>query len=286
MGSGAKYEMHLPSNKFSDLMAKYLAKRLDAHIIYVSGLRRSGHHAVINWLIACFTDNAEGVKYPTDRKWFRVSEDNKVAHINAVDYQNPRKLYQALGVLKNDACTVNTLIVSSEDCSAMNPHWFSTLAAAEIYVTRGLLNNMASRIQYMVNSSLKGSRGNTSTRVDAEFFKNWIEHRTVQSNDTRLRVDYDLWCINDAYREELAGKLAVPINGNHAIQTDNEFAYCSSFGSAIPTDPRAYLTRYKEISWHPRLIEKVLSNNSLSEFITSDELSYLNSQANKLLIAA
>ena len=195
-------------------------------IIQVYGLRRSGSHAIINWL----KHNLE-----------KVYGGSKVGFLNdAVELrENFRPRYE-WGLENCDA-----LIVSYED----TPLEVNLISEPyhRVVLIRDIHNLSASRLK----------RGTDDMKVDEEFLKLWLQY----SNFDKV-FKYEDFLLNKEKRDELCYSLDL-VNDDY---TEGVMSYGkgSSFVGRQLDTKENYLNRYKMVEF-PDKVVKLLSDSRVEE---------------------
>lgn len=185
------------------------------------GMRRSGNHAILNWLQrnapdgqAVFLNNCRRGKDPLAS--FATLEINAERAPHRVAQQD---LAKACGALDDGA----VLLFSYEDCT---PAGFSidrpvsgpfdeALIDADIYVYRGFLNWIASLSKKLsLNPSLSTvQRGETLLRAIAVYTELLQQVQDAEALGI-VPICYDDWVISETYRAGLLKRLGLPLRDN------------------------------------------------------------------------
>lgn len=229
----------------------------DIKFIEVYGLRRSGNHAILSWLINNFNTEAVSSVEPTPliapvpELGFIAQYLGNVIHIN--DVGDAWALTQG-NYLKGliDAYVsigIKTIILSYEDRPYTNSFFnmgYSFLKESKkIIITRDIKNIIASR--------LKNSK-NIGLAINRKLIDTWIENE----NSDNLKIRYESWLTSKEYRDSIALKLNT--NNKDIIDLVSTAAGGSSFKdqSTGKIDKDKLLNRYKLVEFS-REIEDLLN---------------------------
>ena len=186
------------------------------NFIEIYGLRRSGNHAIIAWLMHNL--NSDGIAYDAPEplivpnpEWGFISQRlGDVYHINdALDKwatYNPGYIkglvdaYSTIGA--------KTIIVSYEDTSFKSSlldlygQYYPFLKnTTKIVITRNILDIVASRV--MRNRSL--NRITSSFGVNKKIIETWIENESF----TDTKIVFEQWCTSKEYRDSISRSLGL-----------------------------------------------------------------------------
>lgn len=257
----------------------------------VAGLRRSGNHMIIGWLLS-------GIKSPAyffNDVYFSRPHDGKIHKYNQTEYQSLH------GTLQNKLLKHATfyqqgkgkdLVISLEDRSierldelynAVKPWSNRTI---KVLVMRDLLNCLASRLAH-IRKSIQNKQ-KPQMRADAETIRYWKSYHRygVQSPDT-LTIRYNdmvdcfdqyqedpkdrtimRWGGGDSkYLEQLTHQLSIDLRTT-TITTSN-YGGGSSFGDNHIHGKDRYLKRWEKYRTHP-LIRLVLKDRQLMGQLKKD----------------
>lgn len=210
------------------------------------GLRRSGNHAVLEWLL----QNMGG---PGDRK---IIKNRRIISVGNAAYLNECNSYKSLVELKNDFTKLNTMfehhIVSFEDTYINDEDLTKSVGPVEGYkkiiIVRDIENLFASRIKLATKSP--GQAGNMiigDTQIDI-----WKKHITAKD---AVVIIFDKWVSSKKYRDSIAKKLGMP---NHDItDTMTEFGGGSSFSGGTKPTLEELKSRSKQVEIPERIMKKL-----------------------------
>ncbi|MHA1469269.1 MAG: hypothetical protein ACTSSP_01765 [Candidatus Asgardarchaeia archaeon] len=179
--------------------------------IRVLGLKRTGHHAVINWIIkqtkgtVCFINDVK-----VDRNPFRTS--------NAYSSIKDRKKQ-----MKGDLRKKDLLIYSYEDklweeCITQfyednrESYVGKSKEKIDILIVRDPFNHFASRLKTNRKKCL-WSWGEENEENAKYYMEKWKNHTKkylhFKESENVVIIDYNKWARNKPYREELANRLGI-----------------------------------------------------------------------------
>lgn len=239
-----------------------LAVDSNPEYIHFFGLRRSGNHAVINWLV-------EG--------W---SETGKVTHFNSVaGFRLPEREPAAMRTRINDA-QPTAVIMSYEDVSFERRHSlehyreFRSSAQKDILLLRSFPNMMASRIQRVANLEREGISRSINRLGWVAVRDLWRENALnmlALDGSQEVGVRYDEWFVSRAYRDEMARSLGF-INSDAGINDVPANAQGSSY------DRTSYHGRGQEMNVLHRWRSMVADKSSLNLYrsLVTEEIIDLN----------
>ena len=203
----------------------YSTKRsgLDRFAFY--GLRRSGNHAILEWLIQNMGGSGE-------RKvvfWRRLMAVKLAAYINEAN------TYPSLEVLQEHHRIANTifekLIVSYEDVN-LDYVLPVTTGYKNIVIIRDIPNLFASRYKKSIGYEQPWDFG--AMRIDEHSVDIWKNHALTGLNGDAILIQFEKWLDSKEYRDKIAALFGCD---NYDItDTITEFGEGSSFsGQNVPT---------------------------------------------------
>lgn len=268
---------------FSSLQRKELNTIVNQKEIRVFGLRRSGNHAIINWIekqvpdICVHMNNLRANENPF-RGYLNAFEEN----VHQIDkwragelqryplYQGEAGLQRLKNEVRGNFNYKGCLILSYEDYS------FSLVANDFFEKKHDLyLGKSASRFDILVlrdpfnllASRLRSNKMKFKSKTAKSFAQLWIEYAKEYLGETnylqhnRVTINFNKWFLERDYRESIATKLELDFS-DHAFNTVPAFGQGSSFdgrefnGNAREMD---LLNRWRAFSEHPEYLE--LSSN-------------------------
>lgn len=187
------------------------------------GLRRSGNHAILEWLI-------QNIGGPANRN---IIKETRIIQCGRAVYMNEINTYPSHDELDLDCrfckSAFENLIVSYEDV----PTDYTLLNAGntqQIVILRDIFNLFASR--YKQAQKFPGNKHiqNNVLRLDEKAIEVWKQH----ANSNALIIIFERWIESKEYRDSICEQLGIK---NHDItDTMTEFGGGSSFtGRKKPT---------------------------------------------------
>lgn len=210
--------------------------------ITVLGLRRSGNHAIINWIIANYNNNRllDHIYHPKATILTNSTKD-------IIFFNNCQKSpYFNLPPPNN----TKLIIHSYEDKTLEYVKEYGPKSPSfTIIIIRDILNTFASRLKY--NSPL--------TPVDEYHIDLWESYKGANRVFPKaLFISYDKWLMDKEYRDEIAKFMEIPNYDN--VESVSFCGNGSSFiGMKLEEDKEKYLTRYKGITFPPDIEKKLNS---------------------------
>ena len=240
-------------------------------IDHVFGLRRSGHHAVIEWLKDCY-----------------AASDEKPIHVNSVFNRHLSFAQNWPDPTPEDIVEAGVgstaLLVSYEDVDydeRRSSPVFSTFqtpdygdAIRETIVVRDWYNFVASRLKFQANCwSIDKLDGLVFGLEWSEVEKRWLRYADVAFNggndESRvIAVNYNSWFSDSEYRDQLATQYGLT-NASSSLDIVPDFGTGSSFdGLTLQGKGRQMnvLNRWENLD--PELLERytrLISNPQLGE---------------------
>jgi hypothetical protein len=240
-------------------------------IDHIFALRRSGHHAIIEWLKGCYETNNE-VSYHENSVYNR-----HLRHAQSWPDPAPEMIWQS-------AEDHDVLLVSYEDVD-FDERWnspaYSALRAPEYgetarstIVLRDWFNFAASRLRYQANCTAIGKHDGLIFGLDwPEVEERWFKYANLVLNGdpespSPICINYNRWCVDPGYRSALVQRYGVP-NSDSRLDAVPDFGSGSSFeGRAMHGSGSAMnvLRRWEDLSLD--LVERyehLIGNTALGE---------------------
>jgi len=199
------------------------------------GLRRSGNHAILEWLLQNMggSGNREMVKNR------RIMQVNNAAYINeANSYANKEELKRDIS---NSEKNYEKLTVSYEDA----PVDFSlfTEGYKKIVIVRDIENLFASRFKR--GQKYKNNINTSDMRIDQFAVDLWKNHINAGLNGDAILIQFEKWVDSKEYRDKLAAQLNTV---NYDItDTMTVFGNGSSFSGKIKPTAEELKSRAKMV---------------------------------------
>lgn len=235
--------------------------------IEVYALRRSGCHAVLNWLFNQFDDpvlffnNA----IPKQDPLIRMRSSGNLQNILELEpyYHNrlPRNEIRTwdistVSVLYEDYTDINSLTTISD--------WINPDQTFRIMIFRDFQNWMASRIRWTLNRKMK---------IDYEdFIRRWKIHAYhFLHNPCLIKIYYNSWKNNFEYRKSTLDSISIPLKNDDISHIPN-FGGGSSFtpvsyGARRAKSDGDYDNRYLYLDNFPDLQRMIKEDEELNTYI-------------------
>jgi len=264
------------------------------NVFRVIGIRRSGNHAIINWLCGLYDPNYTKFINDINPQFgkFRINYfRNNISPNSMIPCLKNTELKKAVNIIfsheNRNLYNVNYFI----DEQSFSKHNFHT-----IIVMRDFFNMMAS--QFMAHEKLKWLfKVNDSEYVKREvtFWKQYANEFIGNTDILRfnfgtvIKINYNDWVINKEYRKSIASKCSGAIFSDRCLNGISPWGYGSSFENNKKLvnklknneyDRRKFLTRYKQCLHIPEY-RKLFEDRELVElsykiFGIDYDLSYKN----------
>lgn len=232
------------------------------------GLRRSGNHPIIHWIMRCLnsgkileTDRSnDSIHYNSDRTIYFL---NDWLTYKAQNFRLPRE-------------DLDSVLYSYEDLPLNYTAYFRDLTFTNIILLRDPLNNMASRIK-------DGMDQIRWYLTSEQVLERWKEYAREALNKTdnlcnKVVILYNKWVLDKEYRQQICSKLDIPFYPDTSYVPENGKG--SSFiGRKLEEDLNRYNQRYLQVEFKdsdikllndPELIElssKLFPEINIKEFI-------------------
>ncbi|MEM9523554.1 MAG: hypothetical protein AAF982_06110 [Pseudomonadota bacterium] len=227
------------------------------------GMRRSGNHALIEWLIAAVeAEHGPGSTVhlndiPLGVNGYR-SRHQYPAPIDTAEYT------EAMGIRRYRKFEKTALLVRSYedftlaefDQKEPQKYYGPSQTAFEAIIIRDPLNLFASRVK----------SGKTGTKSGMSQIALYLDHfRGHQDRPDLIAMQYNRWLMDQAYRDELLVALGLP-PGHGLTLTSSPRGGGSSFdGSRQSLEPRDLLRRWQDMRDDPWFRDQVLGNRDLMQ---------------------
>lgn len=207
--------------------------------IRIAGLQRNGNHAVINWIIrqsgpdVLFFNDVEP-ECPFDDPYLHSSSSSKNTdgRYDCVIYSYEDRLLDLI-CHKNYYPQKNIFNINAEK-------------RIDVIILRNPFNAIASRMKHTTVSSYRSAyiSGLNITQLWTTYAHEYLGH-TRKLNNTKIVINYDLWCKSKDYRKKLASLLDLNF-------TDAGFNEIKTFGSGSSFDKINYNERANEMKTDQR----------------------------------
>ena len=214
------------------------------HAIY--GLRRSGNHAILEWMIKNFSQKDQ--RYVLKH---RLIASGNSCYLNAInEYIQSRDLFIDYNFAK---ITYKNLLISYEDIPE-TIHSEYTLGFNKIVILRDILNVVASRYKRMMDKNPK-SLGYKLMKIDENLFSCWISHASAFKRNI-LTIKFEDWLSSKEQRDKIANNLGC--KNMDCISTIPFHGEGSSFSKMekIPS-VKDLLSRSKQVQLPKEILERI-----------------------------
>ena len=204
--------------------------------IEIYGLRRSGHHAIISWLIKNLEE-----QYGLDKVYYINDASN--SRFASGENLNKHLLYQIW------KCQPEIIILSYEDVPTEVSRLEDRIERTKIVVVRDILNNAASRYQRALIAKTT-LFPNCHMKIDESIIDIWMNH--AKHPDI---FKYEDFLLNKGKRDELSIKFGAA-NLDYTDKV-NDYANGSSFVGIQLDKKENYLKRHEMVDLPERILNLV-----------------------------
>tara|TARA_Y100001968_G_C19372477_1_gene725829 strand:- start:38 stop:739 length:702 start_codon:yes stop_codon:yes gene_type:complete len=211
----------------------------------IYGMRRSGNHAILEWMIK----NLSGKDERHVIKHSFITNGNS-CYLNAInEYGQSSSLYIDYHFAKS---TYKNLIISYEDVSDRYITDYSR-SLQKVVVLRDIINVAASRYQKI----LSGDPKFRCLGMNKLFFQNWIDHASSAERGVKI-IKFEDWVSSKPKRDEIAKEFNCTNIDN--MKTISHHGGGSSFSGTknIPS-PIDLSTRWKQVTLPKEILEIINS---------------------------
>jgi hypothetical protein len=195
--------------------------------IRVTGLQRSGNHAIINWIRRQAGENTLFFNDVDPERPFEIERMPKAERA-----QEPRQSYDC--VLYSYEDRVLELINSESFYPQINPFGIEVDQRYDVVIYRNPFNSFASRLKHNVVSSAMATYISGLNLPEL-----WLTYayeatgRTSHMTQPRVVINYDRWCASKDYRRRVAERLELDF-------TDEGFNEITAFGDGSSFDKTTF----------------------------------------------
>ena len=218
------------------------------NLIEIYGLRRSGNHAIIYWLMKNLGDPVPVELHDPARK-FRI-----VQFGDAFFFNDLQAAHTAQAVAFAKAHPIKTLVLSYEDLfSDFSIHLEDQVPCANktrIFIYRNLENVMASRLKKGLSPGLPPDLQELHQKISDTFFLIWKDH--VRQPFT---IHFERWLKDRAYRDAVAARLGTA--NRDLIDEVPNYAAGSSFVGQERDSVDKLLNRSRLVEMDDRIQRKI-----------------------------
>jgi hypothetical protein len=209
-------------------------------ILVVRGLKRSGNHAIIEWIGACSSTVLINNAFP-------VGTGSKKGN---GEFQFPCRLGTKIGIrhlFRRVLLGKTTLLISVEDRGVAQPLFFEDDLIEHVLVIRDPINLFSSRIKKAFSTPNKVAYANSRNAQFDRAMELWKEHCREAINVTtnlknRVVIYFDRWVSDSGYRQRVYGELGLKGIFVEPHTTISSFGGGSSFGDQV-RDEQTLLNR-------------------------------------------
>lgn len=245
------------------------------NLYVVCGMRRSGNHACINWLLNALEERESSFEEVKGDRCY-ISNSGKTFFLNEANFYGLNHYWKLVIEQKKVIKSCTNVIISLEDfepSSGINP--FIIASATKIMVTRSLLNLIASRLQRAMNQAKEGKdRGDMSVRESFFSNLNWIMNN--KTDKSWLFWSFDEWLQNsNQCRQQFLQRLGLAVNLTPAMSLQGGG---SSFtGQRLIPTAEEIESRWDNIQL-PSSVIKLINQNP--QLLTEQEQLYISKLLN------
>lgn len=201
------------------------------------GMRRSGNHAILEWLCHSLGDGTER----------NMIENNRLIQYGDAYYLNEvntmmRKLQPRLDKIKDAKWT----IFAYEDEPTTFKHKLDK-SDKTLVIVRDIHNLMASRHQKVLRD-----KRSFDMRMDDKFFNTWLEHANQPDENI---IYYEKWLVDRRYRDSILERLGARNLDN--TSTVNTAGGGSSFVGVNLDTTQNLLNRWQQVELDEKLINRL-----------------------------
>ena len=210
------------------------------------GLRRSGNHAILEWLIQNMGGSGER----------KVIKKSRLIQVNNAAYINEANTYEVESVFMEDWKLSNSnydyLIVSYEDVG-LNHMKEATKEYKKIAIIRDIPNLFASRYKRYISKRSNSMKKNM--RIDEYAVNLWKELATCDKNTDTVLIKFESWVESKEYRDQISKQLGLV---NYDItDTMTNFGNGSSFSGKKKPTAKELANRINQVELPEEVIERI-----------------------------
>jgi hypothetical protein len=187
--------------------------------IRVLAMRRSGHHAIVNWILAqaeewtCFLNDCrkKGNPYVTCRSSTSVLPVSSDVATRLFWKAERSGVHTRKSLLMYNFEDAHPEAFVSSNAVAESTRWVGrSKRVLNVLILRDPFNLFASRLRW-----LRGRKGTGLLKDPQQWVALWKEYAREATDVTdhvpnRVLVSYNAWCLSESYRRELAAQLGLP----------------------------------------------------------------------------
>jgi len=195
--------------------------------LHFFGLRRSGNHAVLGWIIAGAANHGRRTRH------FNDIHDDRMEPPKVPQYGDSQ-----FAPIRWSGLTIYSYQDIRYPQIPQLPHYAARPEPSTTrYVVRDLPNLLASRIKMYEGLEEQGLRRSVSTISYEELACMWVEYArgyVREPDPTSGGINYPLWFQSRCYRDEVFDALGLGLNTDQGLNEVSDYGFGSSF------DLRAY----------------------------------------------
>lgn len=255
-----------PMKSAYSLFLRYLFR--SKKIYFVSGMRRSGNHAFIEWLVNSIEGKETELKNCNQFRYFNATPSKNTIFLNEVNEINTLVYFRMILKHKSSIKKCKNLVISVEDCSADYSSYKIPRYDEAIFVKRSFLNLVASRVKYLVKRA-EGGRSNYWNAIDTDVLEKIL---TFENSEKYKIWEYEKWLSSNEYRQSFLNDLGLQ---HSYIPQISRWGGGSSFSGVEEKPDQQDLTeRYLQIDFSERIISQ-FQNERYRELLTAKERKFL-----------
>ena len=218
------------------------------------GMRRSGNHAILNWLLCNLSQKKNIIKI----KHRLVSSGNS-CYLNAInEYVNTKPKILEID-FKFAEVSFKNIVVSYEDVP-INYQTKYTTNFPKIIVMRDINNLVASRLKKIKEDNEGKKMAKYLFNVNEKFFKSWITHASISRNEAYI-IKFEEWISSKKIRDKISSDLG--LKNIDYYQSISNYGGGSSFsGTSKRPEVSELNNRWKEVE----------IDSDLKKIINSEEI--------------
>lgn len=248
------------------LYVNFTLRKLNVYV--VCGIRRSGNHALISWLIDALENRNNVNMKPKRNAW--VSESGDTVHLNEVNFFSVFQFIDTIRGSKEILKESKNVIITLEDYIPKKVDPFIPEHATKIKVSRSLLNVISSRLKRLTDQAKVGrDRGDMSIDTNLLLYADWVYK---EPKDDWIKWVYERWLSEADYRRNFLKNLDLSHDSKTLPSTN--FGGGSSFSNIeIGVSQNNPLRRWEQIEIPDRVIS-LLHKKGLS-LLDQEEQDYI-----------
>jgi hypothetical protein len=250
-------------------------RTIKTHIRF-AGLKRTGNHAVLNWLISqfngavCFRNNVRLFGRPGIVTCDPINAFSQVTKRQRVSLDDD--LDKSLVVFTYEDQELNNALYPEPFeaySQALNHHIEKML---RLVVVRDPYNYIASRVKAEENGNMQHVPQLGTEQGRRRLFQLWRDYAEWSLREDfrpgEVAVSYNDWLLSASYRKELCVRLGVPLVNDEARRAVSHWGLGSSFVGIKREADKCYLERWRLYRDHP----------AMTEFLADELLTSLSDQ--------